>query len=70
MKICEEKTKIMTNKVNDIQKEIGVKVQKLVSYQTSDRLEQLSDLTAQTPRFSQVSYKPMQLLKTEASLDG
>ena len=58
MKISAEKTKLMTNKANGIQREIKVKGRKLGTS------EQLFQMMAQNQRFSQGLCKPLQLLQS------
>ena len=64
IEIIEEKTKMMTNSANGIQREIKVKGQVLgtvVSF--SSTLEQLFQMMAPNQRFSQGLHKPLQLLQ-------
>ena len=60
MEISAEKTKLMTNSANGIQREIKVKGQKL---QASSTLKQLFQMMAPNQRFSQGLHKPLQLLQ-------
>ena len=64
MKISAEKTKLMTNSVNGIQREIKVKGQKLGSVTSFKYLEQLFQMMAPNQRFSQGLHKPLQLLQS------
>ena len=61
MEISAEKTKLMTNSANGIQREIKVKGQKLG---TSSTLEQLFQMMAPNQRFSQGLHKPLQFLQS------
>ena len=62
MEIRAEKTKLMTNSANGVQREITVKEQKLVQF--SSTLEQLFQMMAPNQRFSQGLHKPLQLLQS------
>ena len=64
MEISAEKTKLMTNSANGIQREINVKGQKLGTVTTSSTLEQLFQMMAPNQRFSQGLHKPLQLLQS------
>ena len=57
-------TKLMTNSVNSIQKEIKVKGQKLGTVTSFKYLEQLFQMIAPNQRFSQGLHKPLQLLQS------
>ena len=59
MEISAEKTKLMTNSANGIQREIKVKGQKMGIV----TLEQLFQIMAPNQRFSQGLHKPLQLLQ-------
>ena len=65
MEISAEKTKLMTNSANGIQREIKVKRQKLGTV-TSFKLllEQLFQMMAPNQRFSHGLHKPLQLLQS------
>ena len=62
MAISAEKTKLMTNSANGIQREIKVKGQKLDK--ASSTLEQPFQTMAPNQRFSQGLHKPLQLLQS------
>ena len=64
MEISAEKTKLMTNSANGIQREIKAKGQKLGTVQASSTLEQLFQKMASNQRFSQGLNKPLQLLQS------
>ena len=61
MEMSAEKTKLMTNSANGIQREIKVKGQKLGAVHISSTLEQLFQMKAQNRRFSQGLHKLLQL---------
>ena len=63
IEISAEKTKLMTNSANGIQREIKVKGQKLVTEQASSILEQFFQMMAPNQKFSQGLHKPLQLLQ-------
>ena len=58
MKIRAEKTKLMTNSANSIQREIKVKGQKL---KTVTIFKYLGTIVSETQRFSEGLHKPLQL---------
>ena len=64
MEISAEKTKLMTNSANGIQREIKVKGQVLGTVTFSSTLEQLFQMMAPNHRFSQGLHKPLQLLQS------
>ena len=64
MEISAEKTKLMTNSANGIQREIKVKGQKLGIVTSFKFLEQLLQMMAPNLRISQVLHKPLQLLQS------
>ena len=64
MEISAEKTKLLTNSVSCIQREIKVKSRSWALLQASSTLEQLFQLTAPNQRFSQGLHKPLQLLQS------
>ena len=64
MEISAEKTKLMTNSANGIQREIKVKGQVLGTVTSSSTLEQLFQMMAPNQRFSQGLHKPLQLLQS------
>ena len=63
MEIRVEKTNVMTNSANGIQKEITVKWQNDILSQVSSILEEMFQMMAQNQRFSQRLRKPLQLLQ-------
>ena len=69
MEISAEKTKLMTNSANGIQREIKVKGRSWAMLQASSTLEQLFQMMAPDQRFSQGLLKPLQLLQNEAHLE-
>ena len=69
MEISAEKTKLMTNSANGIQREIKVKGRSWAMLQASSTLEQLFQMMAPNQRFSQGLLKPLQLLQNEAHLE-
>ena len=70
MEISAEKTKLMTNNANGIQREIRVKGQKL---ETLTRFNYLANIVSgegpKTLRFSQVLHRPLQLLKAVVNIE-
>ena len=64
MEINTEKTKLMTNSANGIQREIKVKWQKLGTITSSSSSEQLFQMMAQNQRFTQGLCKPLQYLQS------
>ena len=64
MEISAEKTKLMTNSANGIQREIKVKGQKLGFVTNLKYLGQLFQMMAPNQRFSQGLHKPLQLLQS------
>ena len=66
MEISAEKTKLMTNSANGIQREIKVKGQKLGTVRSFKYLgaEQLFQMITRNQRFSQGLHKPLQLLQS------
>ena len=69
MEISAEKTKLMTNSANGIQREIKVKGQKLGTITSFKYLGAVVSDEAPNQRFSQGLHKPLQLLQTEAHLE-
>ena len=61
MEISAEKTKLMTNSANGIQRKSKIKGQKLVTVLSFSNLEQSFQMKAQNRRFSQGLHKPLQV---------
>ena len=66
MEISAEKTKLMTNSANSIQREIKVKGQKLGTVIASSTSEQLFQMMAPNQKFSQGLHKLLQLLQSRS----
>ena len=64
MEISAEKTKLMTNSANGIQREMKVKRQVLGTVTSFKYLEQLFQMMAPNQRLSQGLHKPLQLLQS------
>ena len=64
MEINAEKTKLMTNSANGIQREIKVKGQKLATVTSFKYLGAVFQMMAPNQRFSQGLHKPLQLLQS------
>ena len=64
MEISAEKTKLMTDSANGVQREIQVKWQRLGTVTSFKYLEQLFQMMAPNQRFSQGLHKPLQLLQS------
>ena len=62
MEISAEKTRLITNSANGIQREIKVKGQNLGTIQASSTSEQWLQMMVPNQRFSQGLHKPLQLL--------
>ena len=64
MEISTEKTKLMTNSANGIQRKIKVKGQKLGTVTSFKYLGAVFQMMALNQRFSQGLHKPLQLLQS------